>query len=302
MATPGADVGVLSYTTVTGDFVNDSLPDGDDPIPPDLAEGEAWQYEERLFGYEGIVDAEPRRPGEMWRIFDELEGDLSEDTIADVWTALRQTYPELQDWVARRGHGGAAYFSRSSVGEGVAELRSEGADIVVVHLHAGFQFSEAPSTFVRDAAKASIDAGADLVIGHHPHVVQGFETYRGKMIAFSLGNFVFDQNFLSTFPTMFLRVVYEGDRMLESRVYPVLLDDYVPVPVADIGAEAILELIESRSRGRHAAQRVDGTWCRLTGPGIWMRSEAWRSEMDGASAVLRMDDRAALEPSSQRGE
>ncbi|TFG35311.1 MAG: CapA family protein, partial [Parcubacteria group bacterium] len=52
-----------------------------------------------------------------------------------------------------------------------------------------------PSTFQIAFAKAAIDAGADLVVEHHPHVVQKSEEYKNKYIFYSLGNFIFDQNF-----------------------------------------------------------------------------------------------------------
>ena len=293
--TSDTKVGILSYTTVTGDFVNDSLPVGG-TMPAGLPEAERWQYEERVFAFGSLVEPEPRVAGEAWVLFESLEGDLDTATVAELWTALRQVYPELQDWVARRGHGGAAHFSPSVVETGIDDLESRGADIVVVQLHAGFQFSESPSTFVRRAARASIDAGADLVIGHHPHVIQGFETYRGKPIAFSLGNFVFDQNFMSTFPTMFLRAVYAGDDLLEARVYPVLLDDYRPVPVAGSGARSIVDLVRDRSRGQHAAQRVHGSVLLVEGARELEDVAGVDLEMEGSSGVIRFGDGSALNP------
>ena len=76
------------------------------------------------------------------------------------------------------------------------------------------------------AAHAAIDAGADLVVGHHPHVLQGFEWYKGRLIAYSLGNFVFDQDFLSTFPSVILRTIFEGNRMIDARIIPLTIDRY----------------------------------------------------------------------------
>ncbi len=72
----------------------------------------------------------------------------------------------------------------------VAAARKQ-VDALVVSLHAGVEQARKPSSRQRQIARAAIDAGADLVIGHHPHVVQPVETYRGKPIAYSLGNFVF---------------------------------------------------------------------------------------------------------------
>ncbi len=67
------------------------------------------------------------------------------------------------------------------------------ADFVVVSLHAGTEYELRPDSVQTVLAYAAIDAGASLVLGHHPHVVQPIEQYRGKYILYSLGNFIFDQ-------------------------------------------------------------------------------------------------------------
>ena len=66
------------------------------------------------------------------------------------------------------------------------------ADYVVVMLHAGTEYVAAPSCRQREFARSAIEAGADVVIGHHSHVLQPWERYRGGLILYSLGNFVFD--------------------------------------------------------------------------------------------------------------
>ena len=65
------------------------------------------------------------------------------------------------------------------------------ADYVIVSFHWGAERAAMPKAYQVEAAHRAIDAGADLVIGHHPHVLQGIETYRGKVIFYSLGNFAF---------------------------------------------------------------------------------------------------------------
>ena len=147
----------------------------------------------------------------------------------------RAAYPELQDWAARRGHGGAASASPEGVAAEIARLRGEGADTVIVQFHAGFQFAERPSEGLQLLARHAIDDGADIVVAHHPHVLQGFEWYQGRLIAYSLGNLMFDQDFLVTYPSAMLRVVIAGDQLVEARVIPLLLVDYRPVPVAGHG-------------------------------------------------------------------
>ena len=247
-----AKIGVVSATTVNGDFVNDNLPGADEDRPSDLPERDSWQFEERMFGFGKVGDAayfptELRRPGVAWTAFTDLESLLDGQQSGALWAAMTTVYPELQDWVARRGHGGAAPFQSEAIKRSISELRADGANLVVVEIHGGFQFSDVASEFATRAAHAAIDAGADLVVGHHPHVLQGFEWYKGRLIAYSLGNFVFDQDFLSTFPSAILRTVFEGNRMIDARVIPLTIDRYQPVPVGGAAATRVIRLMNGRS-------------------------------------------------------
>lgn len=76
----------------------------------------------------------------------------------------------------------------------IAELREEGADIIIAACHWGTEKEYYPTDFQETTAHALIDAGADLVIGNHPHVLQGVEVYEGKVICYSLGNFCYGGN------------------------------------------------------------------------------------------------------------
>jgi len=69
------------------------------------------------------------------------------------------------------------------------------ADIVIVYAHWGIEYDSVPKEVIKNLARQFVDAGADLVIGSHPHVIQPMEEYQGKRIYYSLGNFVFDQYF-----------------------------------------------------------------------------------------------------------
>jgi poly-gamma-glutamate capsule biosynthesis protein CapA/YwtB (metallophosphatase superfamily) len=258
----GMRVGLVSATTVNGDFVNDSLPPADEPMADDTPLRDQWQYEARAFRYGAAGDpayVRPanRRPGEMWTEFAALESNLDTTAASGLWHEITRVYPELQDWVARRGHGGAALFQRFEVARQVEQLRRDGAALVVVQIHGGFQFSDVPSEFLRRAAHDAIDAGADLVVGHHPHVLQGFEWYRGHLVAYSLGNFLFDQDFLSTFPSLILRTVFDGDRLMEARVVPMMLDRYRPVPVTGAVADHVARLVNASSMLAASSDRLD---------------------------------------------
>ncbi|MBM3205635.1 CapA family protein [Candidatus Shapirobacteria bacterium] len=87
---------------------------------------------------------------------------------------------------------GTAFMRIDKMTEGVKEAKQK-ADFVIVSMHAGIEYAGKPNNSQINFAHAAIDAGADLIIGHHPHVVQTLEKYKGKYIFYSLGNFVFDQ-------------------------------------------------------------------------------------------------------------
>ncbi len=139
----------------------------------------------------------------------------------------------------------------------ISDLRADGAALVIVEIHGGFQFSDVASDFAVRAAHAAIDAGVDLVVGHHPHVLQGFEWYNGHLIAYSLGNFVFDQDFLSTFPSVILRTIFEGDRLIDARVIPLSIDRYQPAPVTGAAAARVIRLMDARSALTAYSDRIE---------------------------------------------
>lgn len=78
--------------------------------------------------------------------------------------------------------------------ENVAKAKVGGSNLVVVSFHWGKERKYSPVEYQKEAAHAAIDAGADLVLGHHPHVLQGIEKYNGRYICYSLGNFCFGGN------------------------------------------------------------------------------------------------------------
>ncbi|MFD9735803.1 CapA family protein [Umezawaea sp. NPDC059074] len=220
----GNEVTMLAYTSVDGSFVNNSHPHDDTA---------------RHWGFDPLVPDAARTIGDAWRLFQKLEPTLTD--AGPVWTSLTRVYPELQDWVAGRGHSGAAPWNPTT---SPAEIAAAKRGLTVVQLHSGFQFQTASAKSTREMARAAIDAGADIVIGHHPHVLQGLEWYKGHLIAYSTGNLVFDQDFLATFSSAFLRTVWEGTRLVEARLVPVEIDGYRPAV----------------STGTAARRTVNGVW------------------------------------------
>ena len=262
----GRSVAVVSLSGLSGDRFNSSLPArGEDP-GDDVTTFEAWQYETRSFsfgepGEPGHFPEADRVPRELWDEFRRIEPTLSTERAAELWAAITadEVFPQLQDWVARRGHGGAGLYEREALTEEIARLRREGAETVVVQFHSGFQFTPAPSDGMRSASRVAIEAGADLVVSHHPHVLQGVEWYEGRPIVYSLGNFLFDQNFHATYATAFLRVVVDDSGLVDIRFVPVMLDRYRPVPATDAVATRIVRLLAGRSMVGSVSDRVIGS-------------------------------------------
>ena len=101
-----------------------------------------------------------------------------------------------ETWQAAGENSGIAWISSDlSRAKDEIERAREKTDILIVSLHAGEEYQKTPTQFQIDFAKMAIDAGADLVAGHHPHVTQPFKKYQDGYIAYSLGNFIFDQSF-----------------------------------------------------------------------------------------------------------
>jgi poly-gamma-glutamate synthesis protein (capsule biosynthesis protein) len=99
---------------------------------------------------------------------------------------------------------------------------------VLVSLHWGKEYQTAPSPEQKADASLLIDAGADAVIGHHPHVLQPVEVYRGKPIFYSLGNLVFDQNDSLTRQSMVVRMIFTSDSLQSVELFPVTIDRCAP--------------------------------------------------------------------------
>ncbi|AJE04726.1 CapA family protein [Geobacter pickeringii] len=102
--------------------------------------------------------------------------------------AYSLTYPA--EFYAGADRPGTAPGYAPHVREDIRRARAR-ADYVVVSFHWGAERAEFPKQYQMETGRAAIDAGADAVIGHHPHVLQGIEFYRGKPILYSLGNFAF---------------------------------------------------------------------------------------------------------------
>ena len=109
----------------------------------------------------------------------------------------------------------------------VANIRKT-ADVVIISMHAGMEYSAAVHPIQVAFAHAAIEAGATVVLGHHPHVVQRVEPYRGGVIFYSLGNFVFDQQRKDANMGIVAEITFERGVLKNYRTLNVAIQDTVP--------------------------------------------------------------------------
>jgi poly-gamma-glutamate synthesis protein (capsule biosynthesis protein) len=115
-------------------------------------------------------------------------------------------YPE--EFFAGRGRAGTAPGHRPYYSEDIRQARNQ-ADYVIVSFHWGEEGATQPKPYQQSTARKAIDAGADLVLGHHPHVLQGIEYYGKGVIFYSLGNFTFGSMSKSSASSMIARITLD---------------------------------------------------------------------------------------------
>lgn len=143
--------------------------------------------------------------------------------------------------------------------QNIAKVKEEGAVITIVIFHWGNEKEEIPDSNQMTLGRLAIDEGADLVCGHHPHVLQGIETYKGKNIVYSLGNFCFGGNsYPSDMDSMIFQQTFTIDKNgvsadNDTNIIPCSIssdydyNNYQPTPAEGGEADRILNKIEERS-------------------------------------------------------
>jgi poly-gamma-glutamate synthesis protein (capsule biosynthesis protein) len=108
----------------------------------------------------------------------------------------------------------------------VENLKEEN-DLVVVNMHWGLEYRKKSNSEQQEVGHRLIEAGADVIIGHHPHVIQEIEIYQGKPIFYSLGNFIFDQSREDTRRGYGVGMV-TGSENIEYYIFPYEIKKYQP--------------------------------------------------------------------------
>lgn len=143
--------------------------------------------------------------------------------------------------------------------QNIAKVKQDGAQLIVVIFHWGNEKEEVPDDNQKTLGHLAIDEGADLVCGHHPHVLQGIEEYKGKNIVYSLGNFCFGGNaYPSDMDTMIFQQTFTIDQngVQKDNVTNIIpcsissdadYNNYQPTPAEGEEADRIMKKIQERS-------------------------------------------------------
>ena len=138
------------------------------------------------------------------------------------------------DWYAtskRPGIVGAYDVHINQVIDRVVEMKKD-VDILILSIHWGEEGSSIPRQKEIDLARKLIDNGVDIIMGHHPHVLQGIEIYKGRPIFYSLGNFIFSSKSDITRETMIAQVVLKDKIIDKIHIIPCTIENGRPIPVS----------------------------------------------------------------------
>ncbi|MBU4386081.1 MAG: CapA family protein [Actinobacteria bacterium] len=120
-------------------------------------------------------------------------------------------------------------------------------DYVVASFHWGVELQTSPTGEQRNLAHLAVDSGADLVLGHHPHVVQGFELYKNRLISYSLGNFIFSPPREISAKTVVLLAVIGPEGLVQAKIVPAVISGCRPVLMEGSQAQLWLNTISGYS-------------------------------------------------------
>jgi poly-gamma-glutamate capsule biosynthesis protein CapA/YwtB (metallophosphatase superfamily) len=143
---------------------------------------------------------------------------------------------------------GIAWAKEETIKQDIAAAKQK-ADIVIVQFHWGTEYMAQPDNNQKKLGRFAIDSGADLVIGNHPHWIQPIEFYKGKLITYAHGNFVFDQMWSQkTREGVVGKYTFYDNQLIDVQYFPIQIDDYgQPHFVEDIQKSQILTDMQNQS-------------------------------------------------------
>jgi poly-gamma-glutamate capsule biosynthesis protein CapA/YwtB (metallophosphatase superfamily) len=160
-------------------------------------------------------------------------------------------------WYAGEGYPGVCdAMDTAGIAADITRAR-EAADLVVVSFHWGTERKTTPDPRQTDLGRLAIDCGADLVLGHHPHVVQGFQLYKGKLIANSLGNFVFSPGSEAGRYSVLTRLEMDSRGFHGATVYPAYISNGRPALMGGAAGQSWISQVAGLSQALGTPARVE---------------------------------------------
>ncbi len=151
---------------------------------------------------------------------------LEVNGIKIAWLARTEQLMVPENYAAGEKNPGTAFWDQEEITTAIKSAKEQ-ADLVIVSMHAGVEYTPEPTKEQEAFARVAIDAGAEMAIGHHPHVVQTAEKYQGKYIFYSLGNFIFDQMWSrETREGIALKIFLTKAGVKQIAITPILIEDY----------------------------------------------------------------------------
>jgi poly-gamma-glutamate capsule biosynthesis protein CapA/YwtB (metallophosphatase superfamily) len=143
---------------------------------------------------------------------------LEKSAVKIAFIGFSLTFPE--EFWASDSVCGTCFATESRIHEVITKAKAQ-ARLVVVCFHWGAEKSTIPKDYQKQFGHLAVDSGADLVIGHHPHVLQGLELYKNRLIAYSLGNFVFGSNSQTSRDSAILVATVGSAGIIQAVIHPI---------------------------------------------------------------------------------
>lgn len=180
------------------------------------------------------------------------------------------------EFYAKSDTGGTAYPEPELMQAAISACRDT-VDFVIASFHWGAEKRQTPKEYQIEFAHMAIDSGADLVLGHHPHVLQGFEIYKNRLIAYSLGNYAFGSYSRRAVDSIVLKTYLRKDGLRIAYCFPINVDnrevEFQPSPADSLRRTRIISTLRNLSiplnNGRNIVREtglIYGDWAEFP---IW---------------------------------
>ncbi len=177
--------------------------------------------------------------------------------VSVAFLGFSMTYPK--EFWATPDSCGTCYPTEELLHRVISECEQQ-ADLTVVSFHWGAEKHTMPREYQVEYGRMAIDFGADLVLGHHPHVLQGLELYKGKLIAYSLGNYVFASYSNVAKTSVILKAKIDAGGLVLARLTPINVHNAVvefqPLPLAGRAKKSVLDDLNAMSAPLNGGKKL----------------------------------------------